>query len=245
MSETNPMAVSTYAADRLTGALLALAGCGLRRCTAPSAKQQFAMVTPLKFVGDDRALVDALRAGHPGAVAALYERYAPVVHRALRSTLGPDADLPDLLQEVFLRALDNISELDDHRRLRGWLSSIAVFTARALIRRRARRSWLSLFSPQLTASRELPPPSTEARLALREVYDVLERLPVDERMAFALRIIDGMTLPEAADACRTSLATFKRRLSRAERAFVQAAEQRPLLQHWLQEGTRWTLRKQG
>src|SRR5262245_32362524 len=68
------------------------------------------MVTPLKFVGDDRALVEALRGGHPGAVAVLYERHAPAVHRALRSALGPDADLPDLLQEVFLRALDNIAD---------------------------------------------------------------------------------------------------------------------------------------
>jgi RNA polymerase sigma-70 factor (ECF subfamily) len=175
----------------------------------------------------------------------LYERHAPAVHRALRSTLGPDADLPDLLQDVFLRALDNIAELDDYERLRGWLSSIAVFTARALIRRRARRAWLSLFSPQRAALQEQAPPSTEARLALREVYELLDRLPVDERMAFALRIIDGLTLPEAAEACRVSLATFKRRLARAERAFVQAAEQRPALQPWLQGGTRWTLRDQG
>lgn len=223
-------------------------GCAPQRGAAPSGEtqpSQSSMATPLKFVGDDRALVEALRAGHPGAVAVLYERYAPAVHRALRSSLGPDADLPDLLQEVFMRAIDNVDELDDHARLRGWLCSIAVFSARALIRRRARRHWLSLFSPQRTASGTQPPPSTEARLALREVYEVLEHMPVDERMAFALRIIDGMTLPEAAEACRTSLATFKRRLTRAERAFVGAAEQRPLLQRWLEEGTRWTLRKQG
>lgn len=203
------------------------------------------MVTPLRFVGDDRALVEALRAGHPGAVATLYERYAPAVHRALRSAIGPDADLPDLLQEVFLRALDNIGELDDHERLRGWLNSIAVFTARALIRRRARRKWLSLFSPQRAAPTEQPPASTEARLALREVYALLDRLPLDERMAFALRIIDGLTLPEGAEVCRVSLATFKRRLARAERAFLHAAEQRPQLLPWLEGGTRWTLRKQG
>ena len=34
------------------------------------------MVTPLTFVGDDTALVEALRAGHPGAPAALYDRYS-------------------------------------------------------------------------------------------------------------------------------------------------------------------------
>ena len=203
------------------------------------------MVTPLKFVGDDRELVDALRSGHPGAAAALYELHAASVHRTLRSALGPDPELPDLLQEVFIRALDGIEQLDDHDRLRSWLSSIAVFSARALIRRRSRRRWLNLFSPQRAASNEQAPPNSEARMALRDVYQVLGRLPVDERMAFVLRIIDGMTLPDAAAACGVSLATFKRRLARAERAFVLAAERQPSLQPWLNAGTRWTLRKLG
>jgi RNA polymerase sigma-70 factor, ECF subfamily len=203
------------------------------------------MVTPLKFIGDERALVEALRSRHPGAASTLYERYAAGVLRTLRSALGPDPDLPDLLQEVFIRALDSIAQLEDHERLRNWLAGIAVFSARALIRRRARRRWLSLFSPQRVASTEQAPPSSEARLALREIYELLNRLPLDERMAFALRIIDGMTLPDAADACGVSLATFKRRLVRAERAFLEAAEQRPLLEPWLRGGTRWTLRRQG
>jgi RNA polymerase sigma-70 factor (ECF subfamily) len=204
-----------------------------------------AMVTPLKFVGDERALVEALRSGHPGAAAALYERYAGAVHRTLRSAMGPDPDLPDLVQEVFISALDNIEQLEDHERLRSWLSGIAVFSARAMIRRRARRKWLSLFSPQRVSSTEQAPPSSEARRALLEVYEVLNRLPLDERMAFALRIIDGMTLPDAAEACGVSLATFKRRLGRAERAFVAAASLRPTLQPWLTGGTNWTLQKQG
>lgn len=199
----------------------------------------------MKFVGDERALVEALRSRHPGAGDALYERYAGAVHRTLHSAVGPDAELADLSQEVFIRALHSIAQLEDHERLRSWLSGIAVFSARALIRRRARRRWLNLFSPLRTARAEQAPPSSEARLALREVYELLDRLPLDEREAFTLRIIDGMTLPDAAEACGVSLATLKRRLARAERAFVAAAAQRPRLQPWLREGTRWTLQEQG
>ena len=54
-------------------------------------------------------------------------------------------------------------------------------------------------------------------------------LPLDERMAFALRYIDGMTLPDAAEASERSLATVKRRLARAEKKFLEAASQRPVL----------------
>jgi RNA polymerase sigma-70 factor (ECF subfamily) len=202
------------------------------------------MITPLTFTGDDDALIQALRAGHPGAAALFYDQHAPGVLRALQSVLGADPEIPDLLQDVFIRAIDRIGELEDLGRVRSWLTTIAIFTARAHIRRRTRRKWLGLFSPDRTSPRHQEPPSSDARQALRETYAILDQLSADERIAFVLRIVEGMTLPDAAEACRTSLATFKRRLSRAEKQFLEAARQRPALEQWLEGGTRWNLRKQ-
>lgn len=197
------------------------------------------MLTPLTFVGDDTALIQALGAGHPGAAAAFYDRHAPHVLRTLQSALGADEDLPDLLQDIFMTAISQIEDLHDIARVRSWLTGIAVFTARAHIRRRARRSWLSVFSPAHASVREQEPPPSDARRALGEIYRILGGMPADERLAFALRIIEGLTLPEVAEACRVSLATVKRRLQRAERRFVERARLRPELEHWLDKGTRW------
>jgi len=203
------------------------------------------MVTPLTFVGDDVALVQALRAGHPGAAAAFYDQHASHVYRALRSTIGLDDDLPDLLQDVFVRAIDHIDELQDLSRVRSWLTSVAIFTARAHIRRRSRRKWLSAFLPDHTRSGLQEPPSSDARSALREIYRILDTLPANERIAFVLRIIEGLTLPEGAEACGISLATFKRRLTRAEAKFLAVARSLPELVTWLEKGTRWSLGNQG
>jgi RNA polymerase sigma-70 factor (ECF subfamily) len=202
------------------------------------------MLTPLTFVGDDAALVQALRAGHPGAAAVLFDRYSAHVQQTLRSTLGPDDDIPDLLQEVFIRVLDQIGSLREVDRLASWLTTIAVFVARAHIRVRTRRSWLRLFSPERTRSWQLEQPSSDARRALREVYAVLDQIPVERRMAFVLRYVHGMTLPDAAAACGTSLATLKRRLARAEKQFLEAARSRPSLVQWLEDWTRWNAQKQ-
>ena len=197
------------------------------------------MPTPLTFVGDDGALLWALRAGHPGAAAVFYDRHARHVYRTLATVLGADDDLPDLLQEVFMRALDGIRQLRDAERVRGWLTSIAIFVARAHIRMRSRRGWLRVFSPEHTHPSDLEQPSLDVRRALREVYAILDEMPVGERLAFVLRFVDGMTLTDAAEACATSLATFKRRLVRGQRIFLAAARQRPLLELWLERGTRW------
>jgi RNA polymerase sigma-70 factor (ECF subfamily) len=202
------------------------------------------MVTPLTFTRGDGALIEALKAGHPGAAAAFYDQNAAHVRRTLRSVVGMDPDLPDLLQEVFIRSIDRIGELKNLEEVKSWLTTIAIFTARAHIRRQARRRWLYLFSPDQTRSQHREPPSSDARRALREVYTLLEKMSVNDRIAFALRFIEGLTLPDGAAAAQTSLATFKRRLVRAEKRFLAMARARPQLAQWIEEGTRWSLRSQ-
>jgi RNA polymerase sigma-70 factor (ECF subfamily) len=184
-------------------------------------------------------MVEALRAGHPGAAAALYDRYAGQVRLTLRSILGPDDDIPDLLQEVFIRALDRVDRIRDVDRLVSWLTTIAVFVGRAQIRLRSRRRWLRFFSPERTEAQQREQPSSDARRGLRDLYAVLDRMPSDDRMAFVLRYLHGATLVEAAQACETSLATIKRRLTRAETRFLEGVRSQPVLAQWLEEGTRW------
>jgi RNA polymerase sigma-70 factor (ECF subfamily) len=197
------------------------------------------MLTPLTFVGNDSALVEAILAGHTGAAASFYDRYARQVRAMLLTTLGPDDELSDLLHEVFIVALDRLGTLRDVEKLGSWLSAIAVFVARAHIRTRTRRRWLRFFSPEQTRTWHVEQPSSEARQALREAYAILDRMPVEERMAFLLRYVHDLTLPDAAEVCETSLSTFKRRLSRATKEFLRIARSRPSLLHFLQDGTRW------
>jgi RNA polymerase sigma-70 factor (ECF subfamily) len=73
---------------------------------------------------------------------------------------------------------------------------------------------------------------------LRRTYALLDAIPADERIAFALRYVDGMELTEAAAACGCSLATVKRRISRAEQKFVELARGDALLSERI-EGGRW------
>lgn len=202
------------------------------------------MLTPLTFTGDDAALVDAVRAGHPGAAAVFYDRYAKQVRAMLLSTIGPDDEIPDMLHEVFIRALDGIDGLRDVSKVSSWLATIAVFVARAHIRLRTRRNWLRIFSPERTRAWHLEQPSSDARRALRELYVVLDRMPIEPRMAFVLRYVHGMSLVEAAEASRTSLSTFKRRLNRATEHVLSVARTCPSLLQCLEDGTRWSQQKQ-
>jgi RNA polymerase sigma-70 factor (ECF subfamily) len=136
-------------------------------------------------------------------------------------------------------ALTGIHRLDEPGHLKGWLTSIAVHQARALIRKRSRRRILRFVDPVDLREEVAPPSGAEHYEVMRALYRVLEGMPADERIAFALRFVDGMELTEVASACGVSRATICRRLERAERHFSESAREHEALAGWLEKGSRW------
>ena len=196
-------------------------------------------VRRLGFVGDDVALAEALKQGHPNAPAELFDRYGNHIQRVLVNVMGVDQELPDLLQETFARAFKNAGQLEDGARLKAWLTRIAVFTARGCIRSRGRKRWLRYFAPETMPETTARVASAEDRESVKSTYAALDAMSSDLRVPFALRYIQGMELKEVAAACEVSLATIKRRLAKADKRFIAIASRDPALQHWLEGGSRW------
>jgi RNA polymerase sigma-70 factor, ECF subfamily len=181
-------------------------------------------------------LVAALRAGRTDAREALYDRYCDDVERILYRTLGPDQDIPDILQDVFVTALDSLSALKDPESLGGWLAGIAVRKVLKHIRRRRRSRFIRFMAPEELPEAAAVAVPADVSEALKCTYLVLDRLPPDERVAFALRHIDGMDLASIAQACEISLATVKRRISRGQSRFVNLARKYDVLEEWIHKG---------
>ena len=191
------------------------------------------------FADDAAELVRALVAGDPRAQAAFFDRYQASVQRVLVRVLGADSELGDLLHDVFLRALRGVHAVKNPLALGDWLTRIAVCTAIDCLRARKRRRWLSFLPFE-----QLPEPAVacldeDAREGVRGVYALLDTFPIDERMAFSLRVLAGMELTIVAEHCGCSLATAKRRIARAEARFLVAAREHPTLRAWLEAGDRW------
>lgn len=140
-----------------------------------------------------------------------------VAHLALR-VLGREPEVDDVVQDVFVAAAASLHRLREPGALHAWLGTVTVRIARR--RLRARRL-LSLFGldPQPDygelASRDAGP---EERLQVKRLYACLDALPARERIAWALRHVQGEQLDEVARLCGCSLATAKRRISAAELA---------------------------
>ena len=186
------------------------------------------------FYRDDEAFLAALRARQPGALAVFFDRHGAHVERLLVRVLGWDAELSDLVHEVFVQALKSISEYrGEMASLRPWLNRVTVHVARHTIRRRRARRWLWSTDPTVMPDTADPGAPPEITIALQRAYALLDTLPLDERTAFTLRFIEQMPLAEVADACAVSLATCKRRLASARSRFERRALRDPMLAQWL------------
>lgn len=175
-------------------------------------------------VAGDAALVASLKSGHPEAPALFFDAYGRYVERLLLRVLGPDREAEDLLHDVFVQAFASIGQLRDPSRLKAWLARMTVFVARGALRRRRRGRWLVFMPAQELPDQKFTSAPPESRDLLDRVFAVLHGLHPNDRIAFSLRYIEGLTLPEAASATGVSLATFKRRLKRSDEAFLARAQ---------------------
>lgn len=178
-------------------------------------------------------LVGPLRAREADAWHVLFSRYGLYVRRIIVRTIGVDPEVPDLVNDVFVHALSGIEGLREASALKGWIGSIALFTARGFIRGRStRRRWLRFMAPE-----SLPELSTSMAPEGGELFErthvLLGKLPPLERRALALRFESGMRLHEIAKTTGVSLATVKRRIKRGERRLRIAARRDPFLRDHL------------
>ncbi len=69
---------------------------------------------------EDRALIDAVRAGDRQAFSVLVDREMPAVYRTCLRILGRPADAEDVTQESFVAAVRAIRSFRGEGSLRGW-----------------------------------------------------------------------------------------------------------------------------
>jgi RNA polymerase sigma-70 factor, ECF subfamily len=159
----------------------------LRKPSPTAAEEGPAFRDVVLAAGPDSALVDAARRGDRRAFGRLFEEHGAMVHGILLARV-PARDAEDLLQDVFLAALQRLETLREAAAFGAWLATIA--RNRVVDFHRAQRTTTEL--PDDLAHED--PAQSEAE----EVLVVIRALPEAYRETLVLRLVEGMSGPEIA-----------------------------------------------
>src|SRR5215510_8605071 len=181
----------------------------------------------------ERELVQLAQAGDGPAFRAIIQRNNRRLFRVARSIVKDDSEAEDVVQEVYARAFEHISEFRGDSTLATWLTRIAINEAQGRLRRQRPAVDLAMIDSEQESMSEVvpfplasPDADPERVAAQREVRRLMEQaidglpdaFPVGIRMRGCERMSGGETasfpgLPEG---------TVKTRLHRARNLLRRA-----------------------
>lgn len=145
----------------------------------------------------------------------------PRLRRFALALTGSVADADDLVQDTVERALRNLHQWEPGTRLDNWMFRIAKNRFIDIRRSNKRSGMIVIEAPGETASVSSDGlRAAEYRLALQDVSQALQNLPLEQREALALVVIDGLSYRDASNILDIPIGTLTSRIARAREALA-------------------------
>ncbi|RZO49056.1 MAG: RNA polymerase sigma factor [Sandaracinaceae bacterium] len=174
-------------------------------------------------LSEEEALLRDASSGDDAAVRRLYRAHVDRVHRCVARILGPhDPDVDDVVQQVFLAALDG--RFDGRSKLSTWMVGIATRRALDASRARARRHRWSKVTEWVGLGRPAEAPNARHD-ALSQAEAALATLTPEQRTVFVLHQVEGYTFKEISEMTSTGISTLHARLKAARRRLDELLEE--------------------
>lgn len=183
----------------------------------------------------DLALAQRAASGDRAAQRELFSAQKNAVHHTLYRILGNNREIEDLVQDAFLEIFRALPSFRGDSTLTRWCQTIATRTAYlAISRRKPQAIDLSLIEEVLPGD-DNTHRVAQMREAARRLYAALERIDAKQRIAFALAVIDGLSLAEVAQLTESSVVAVKTRVWRARKDLMKRAHKDAVLSSYLDE----------
>ena len=184
----------------------------------------------------DQALVERVQQGDKKAFNLLVSRYQNRVAGLLTRYVSPN-DIPDVVQESFIKAYRSIGAFRGDSAFYTWLYRIAVNTAKNYLTAQGRRppseDILAEDAESYDVGTNLRVVDTPENEMLSNelkniVFDTIKGLQEDLRTAITLREIEGLSYEEIAEIMECPVGTVRSRIFRARE--IIESKVKPLLQ---------------
>lgn len=185
----------------------------------------------------DQQLVERVQRGDKNAFNLLVLKYQSKVISLISRYVRNQADVTDVAQEAFIKAYRALPNFRGESAFYTWLYRIAVNTAKNYLVSQGRRAPANDVDAEdaeyYEGSDALKEFASPERLMLSDeikkvIFDTLETLPEELRMAISLRELDGMSYEDIAIVMDCPVGTVRSRIFRAREVIDKKLQ--PLLE---------------
>jgi RNA polymerase sigma-70 factor (ECF subfamily) len=175
----------------------------------------------------DLGLVRKAQAGDKAAFDLLVRKYQNKIISLVSRYLGNNGDVQDVAQDAFIKAYIALPGFRGEAAFYTWLYRIAVNSAKNYLMSRGRKPYTVDVDAEETeyyeTSEALRENASPESLALTEeikhvIFNTIESLPEELKVAIQLRELDGMSYEEISIAMDCPIGTVRSRIFRARDA---------------------------
>ena len=156
---------------------------------------------------NEQLLIQQLQQGVEQAFAQVVDAYQHLVYNTVLGLLQSKEEAEDVSQEVFIQMYQSIGQFKGESKLSTWLYRIAVTKSLDWQRRKNRND-----PPEFNH----PGVAMESKEKAAFLFKAIKSLPDNQKVAFTLNKIEGLSYQEVADVMQVTEASVEAFLHRAK-----------------------------
>jgi len=178
------------------------------------------------LIPEEHILLAQLTAGEETAFKYLVDTYQSLVYNTSLGILQNEADAEDIAQEVFIQVYHSVKDFKGESKISTWLYRITTSKCLDFLRSKKRKKRFglmqSLFGQESNeplveqATFVHPGVQLENKERAAVLFKALEKLPENQKAAFTLHKMEGLSYEEVAEILQVSLSSVESLMFRAK-----------------------------
>jgi RNA polymerase sigma factor (sigma-70 family) len=174
---------------------------------------------------DERQLVELLKKGDETAFKTIVETWQKMVFNTALGIVQNEDDAEDIAQETFVQVYQSIGGFKGESKFSTWLYRITVAKALDHERRKKRKKRFAFVKSLFGEDSQVvvhPPDFHHPGVVLdkkesaAELFKAIADLPENQRIAFTLHKVDGLSYQEVSEVMNTSVSSVESLMHRAK-----------------------------
>jgi len=174
---------------------------------------------------NEGTLIEQLKRGDEDAFKTIVDTWQNMVYNTAIGIVQNEEDAEDITQEVFVQVYQSVSSFKGDSKFSTWLYRIAVTKSLDHKRRKKRKKRHAFVKSLFGEEREVvyhPPDFNHPGVVLDKKEDAamlfhfINKLPENQRIAFTLNKIEGLSYQEVSEVMKTTLSSVESLMHRAK-----------------------------